>query len=102
MTPWPMVPLGQVLRQRREFIQIDDLATYKRPRVQLHALGVLLRAEVPGALIKTNQQQVCRTSELLVAEIDAKVGGFGIVPAALDGSSVSSHYFPFTVHETKR
>ena len=101
MTPWPMVPLGQVLRQRREFIQIDDLATYKRPRVQLHALGVLLRDEVPGALIKTKQQQVCRTSELLVAEIDAKVGGFGIVPAALDGSIVSSHYFLFTVDETK-
>jgi type I restriction enzyme S subunit len=73
------VRLGEVIRQRKEFITIDDLTVYKRPRVQLHAQGILLRDEVPGALIKTKSQQVCHTGEFLVAEIDAKVGGFGIV-----------------------
>lgn len=100
-TAWPTVPLEEVLRQRKEFIQIDDLTSYKRPRVQLHARGILVRDEVPGTLIKTKRQQVCRTGEFLVAEIDAKVGGFGIVPASLDGSIVSSHYFLFEVDETK-
>ncbi|MGH6680528.1 MAG: restriction endonuclease subunit S, partial [Bradyrhizobium sp.] len=66
---------------------------YRRPRVQLHAQGIVLRDAVPGAQIKTKKQQVARAGEFLVAEIDAKVGGFGILPDDLDGSIVSSHYF---------
>ena len=58
--PWPSVPLGQVLQQRKEFITIDDLASYRRPRVQLHEQGVVLRDIVQGAEIKTKEQQVCR------------------------------------------
>ena len=98
---WPTVRLGEVLRHRKEFITIDDLTNYKRPRVQLHVQGIVQRDEVPGALIKTKTQQVCRTGEFLVAEIDAKVGGFGIVPESLNGSIVSSHYFLFVVDEAK-
>jgi type I restriction enzyme S subunit len=95
--PWHSVRLGEVLQYRKEFITIDDLTTYKRPRVRLHAQGVVLRDEVVGAVIKTKQQQVCQSGELLVAEIDAKVGGFGMIPEALDGAIVSSHYFLFGV-----
>jgi len=98
---WPTVRLGEVLRHRKEFVTIDDLAIYKRPRVQLHAQGIVQRDEVAGALIKTKTQQVCRAGEFLVAEIDAKVGGYGIVPEALDGAIVSSHYFLFVVDESK-
>ncbi len=101
MKPWPTVRLGEVLRHRKEFITIDDLTNYKRPRVQLHVQGIIQRDEVPGASIKTKTQQVCRAGEFLVAEIDAKVGGFGIVPESLAGSIVSSHYFLFVVDETK-
>ncbi len=98
---WPTAALGEVLRERKEFITIDDLRSYKRPRVQLHAQGVVQRDEVMGALIKTKKQQVCRTGEFLVAEIDAKVGGFGMVPDELDRAIVSSHYFLFVLDETK-
>ncbi|MCI0744492.1 MAG: restriction endonuclease subunit S [Verrucomicrobia subdivision 3 bacterium] len=98
---WPTAKLGEVLRHRKEFITIDDLTNYKRPRAQLHVQGIVLRDEVPGALIKTKTQQVCRAGEFLVAEIDAKVGGFGIVPESLDGSIVSSHYFLFLIDDAK-
>lgn len=98
---WPDVRLGEVVRHRKQFITIDDLTPYRRPRVKLHAQGIVPRDEVPGALIKTKQQQVCRGGEFLVAEIDAKVGGFGIVPDALDGSIVSSHYYLFVVDDAK-
>jgi type I restriction enzyme S subunit len=99
--PWPRVRLGEVVRHRKEFVTIDDATTYKRPRVQLHAQGIVVRGEVAGAFIKTKKQQVCRGGEFLVAEIDAKVGGFGIVPEALDGSIVSSHYFLFSLDEAR-
>lgn len=38
---------------------------------------------------------------MLVAEIDAKLGGFGIVPDDLEGAIVSSHYFLFEINELK-
>jgi restriction endonuclease S subunit len=94
---WPTARLGEVLRHRKKFVTIDDVMIYRRPRVQLHAQGIIPRDEVPGALIKTKQQQVCRAGEFLVAEIDAKVGGFGIVPSALDGAIVNSHDFLFEI-----
>lgn len=98
---WPNVHLEEVITQRKEFIFIDDLEVYKRCRVQLHAKGIVLRDLVPGLEIKTKKQQVCRAGEFLVAEIDAKVGGFGVVPDELDGAIVSSHYFLFEIDETK-
>jgi type I restriction enzyme S subunit len=98
---WPMVPLSEVITHRKEFIRISDFETYKRCRVQLHAKGILLRDSVSGAEIKTKEQQICHAGEFLVAEIDAKVGGFGVVPDELDGSIVSSHYFLFQVREQK-
>lgn len=93
---WPHVPLEDVVIHRKEFIQINDLEKYKRCRVQLHAQGVVLRDEVEGSLIKTKKQQVCHANEFLVAEIDAKMGGFGLVPSELEGAVVSSHYFLFS------
>jgi type I restriction enzyme S subunit len=98
---WKIVSLGEVIRQRKEFIEIDDIQTYKRARVQLHAKGIVLRDIVEGSLVKTKRQQVSRAGEFLVAEIDAKVGGFGMVPDELDGAIVSSHYFLFQIAETK-
>src|SRR5262244_2875480 len=63
--------------------------------------GIVLRDTISGAEIKTKKQQVCKAGDFLVAEIDAKVGGFGVVPDDLDGSIVSSHYFLFEVNERK-
>lgn len=99
MKAWPVVSLAEVLRHRKEFITIDDTQQYKRCRVQLHAKGVLLRDTVSGTDIKTKKQQVCRAGEFLVAEIDAKMGGFGLVPDALEGAVVSSHYFLFEIDD---
>ena len=101
VSSWPTVRLDTVITHRKEFIQIDDLAEYKRCRVQLHTKGIVLRDIIEGAAIKTKSQQVCRAGEFLVAEIDAKVGGFGIVPNDLDGAIVSSHYFLFTIDESQ-
>jgi len=94
---WSRVPLSEVMQHRKAFIQIDDTETYQLCRVQLHAKGVVLRNRTTGADIRTKKQQVCRAGDFLVAEIDAKMGGFGIVPEELDGAIVSSHYFLFDI-----
>lgn len=96
---YPQIPLGTAIRHRNAFIEIDDTDSYKRCRVKLHAAGIVLRDEMQGSEIKTKRQQVCRAGEFLVAEIDAKLGGFGIVPEGLHGAIVSSHYFLFEIDE---
>jgi type I restriction enzyme S subunit len=97
---WPVTELGRVVRHRKDFIEIDDSEIYKRCRVQLHTKGIVLRDKIQGIDIQTKKQQVCRAGELLVAEIDAKVGGYGVVPDSLDGAIVSSHYFLFEIDES--
>ena len=99
MMGWPVVALGEVVRHRKEFVTIEPDKTYFRCRVQTSARGIVLRDRVPGDAIKTKKQQVCRAGEFLVAEIDAKLGGYGIVPDELNGVIVSSHYFLFEVDE---
>ena len=89
MRPWPAVQLGKVIQQRRDFVFIDDFSEFKRCRVQLHAQGIVLRDAVSGAEIKTKKQQVCKAGDFLVAEIDAKIGGFGIVPDDLHVQSLA-------------
>ncbi|MCG2724692.1 MAG: restriction endonuclease subunit S [Elusimicrobia bacterium] len=98
---WPLVGLGKLIVHRNEFIVIQDDAKYKRCRVQVHAQGIVLRDEVTGFEIRTKKQQVCRTNDFLVAEIDAKVGGYGIIPTYLDGAIVSSHYFLYKIDQKK-
>lgn len=97
------VPLAELITHRKGFITINDAETYSRCRVQLRAQGVVRRdkAAVAGSAIKTKKQQVCRAGDFLVAEIDAKLGGFGIVPPELNGAVVSSHYFLFDVREER-
>lgn len=97
MSSWPRVPLRRLITQSRDVMSVDDLATYRRCGVQLRGEGALLRDEVLGQAIRTKQQQVCRAGQLLVAEIDAKLGGFAVVPPELEGAIVSSHYFLFAI-----
>lgn len=101
MSAWPLVRLGEVIRHRKGSITIDDATTYKLCRVQLHRRGVVLREHRAGAEIRTKKQQVCRAGDFLVAEMDAKVGGYGFVPPDLDGAIVSSHYFLFELDEAR-
>jgi type I restriction enzyme, S subunit len=98
---WKMVKLSEVLKHRKGFIQIDDFQKYKLCRVQTSARGIVLRSEVYGSEIRTKKQQVCKAGDFLVAEIDAKMGGYGIVPEDLEGAIVSSHYFLYDIIEDK-
>jgi type I restriction enzyme, S subunit len=99
MTEYPFVHMGSFLRERKEFITIDDMEVYKRAKVQWYGKGTILRDKVPGIEIKTKQQQVIRTNEFVVAEIDAKDGSFGVTPEELDGAIVSSHYFVYEIDQ---
>lgn len=95
---WYWGKLGDALVQRKAYVEIDNGQSYKRVTVQLHGRGVILRDVIQGSNITTKKQYVLHTDDFLVAEIDAKVGGFGIVPAEANEAIVSSHYFIFEVN----
>ena len=94
---YPRVPLDKLLRHRKEWITIADDELYKRVTVRLHGGDIVLRDTVYGRQLRTKRQQVARAGQVLVAEIDAKSGAFGVVPPELDGAIVSSHYFLYDV-----
>jgi type I restriction enzyme S subunit len=94
---YPLASMGSFLRLRKEFFVIDDVEEYQLVTVQLHARGIKERNRVVGADIKTKRQQRIKAGDLLVAEIDAKVGGYGIVPDEYAGAIVSSHYFLYEI-----
>jgi restriction endonuclease S subunit len=91
-------PLSDFIEQQKEFITIEDQNEYKRITIKLHRKGIVPRDIIKGYEIKTKKQQVCKENQLLVAEIDAKVGGYGIVSKELENSIVSSHYFLFNIN----
>lgn len=98
---WETVKLKEVISHRKGFIEIDDETEYKLVTVKLHRKGVILRENLKGYQIKTKKQQVCKAGDFIVAEMDAKFGGYGFVPDDLEGAIVSSHYFLFEVDEYK-
>lgn len=89
------VRIGEIARHRKGSIVIHDDIEYKLCRVQLHRRGVVLREIRRGSEIKTKKQQICRNGDLVVAEMDAKFGGYGFIGEDLDGAIVSSHYYLF-------
>ncbi|MFM6117679.1 MAG: restriction endonuclease subunit S [Sphaerospermopsis kisseleviana] len=104
MSKWEFVKLKEILRHQKikdRSFQIDDATEYKLCRVQIHRKGVVLRQRQFGHEIKTKKQQLCRTGDLIVAEMDAKFGGYGFIPGDLDGAIVSSHYYLYEVDYSK-
>ncbi|WP_368499991.1 N-6 DNA methylase [Herbiconiux sp. A18JL235] len=97
---FPLRPLGDCITLVRDRHQLVEDQHYRRVRVALHGRGLALRDEVTGREVKTKTQYFVRQDQFVVAEIDAKLGGMGIVPPDLDGAVVSSHYFSFDVDQS--
>jgi type I restriction enzyme, S subunit len=101
ISQYPLVKMGQFLKLRKEFFLINDSEKYRLATVQIHSKGIRERSRLLGIEIKTKKQQRIKAGELLVAEIDAKVGGFGVVPPDLDGAIVSGHYFLYEIDQNQ-
>jgi len=77
---FPKVELRELITPANGTITIEDDKRYKLLTCKLHGQGVVFREYSQGEDIKTKTQQVVRENQLLVAEIDAKNGGYGVVP----------------------
>lgn len=94
-TPWPEVPLEELLRPVRESVTIEDNALYNQVTVSMHGRGVRLRQTVPGRAIKTKNQFKARAGRFIYSRIDARNGAMGVVPDELDGAVVTGDFPTF-------
>lgn len=98
---FPKAELRKLITPTNGTITIEDDTRYKLLTCKLHGQGVVFREYALGGDIKTKSQQVVKENQLLVAEIDAKNGGYGVVPSDGDGAIVSSHYFLYDIDTRK-
>ena len=92
---------SEIMKESKNTITIDNEKQYQRITVKLHGRGVLPRDVIYGKKIKTKKQKLVKTGQFIVAELDAKFGGFGTIPKELEDSIVSSHYFLFDLDTGK-
>ena len=95
------VPFSEIMTENKEYIIIDDQTQYQRITVKLHGKGVVSRDFVMGKKLRTKKQKLAKTNQFVVAELDAKFGGFGVIPENLEDSIVSSHYYLFDLDPDK-
>lgn len=98
---YPQVSFSEIMKENKDITVIDDTRKYQRITVKLHGGGVFSRDVVYGKEIKTKQQKVTKANQFIVAEIDAKLGGFGVISPEFEGTIVSSHYFLFDLDKTR-
>ena len=98
---YTLKPFSEIMTENKNAITINDKTEYQRITVKLHGVGITPRDQILGKKIKTKEQKLTKTNQFIVAEIDAKLGAFGIIPKELENSIVSSHYFLFDLDSSK-
>lgn len=96
---WRTVRLGDVLTLQRRPVAIEDDREYQQVTVRIRGRGLASRGVVAGSRIATKRQFEVSTGQLVTSKIDARNGGFGLVPPELDGAIVSGDFLAFQVDE---
>ncbi len=96
---WVDVRLGDVLRRRRDVVDVEAGVTYKRLRIQVKGRGILLRDEVDGSVIGTKRQFSVRAGQFVLSKIDARNGAFGILPDECDGAIITGNFWAYDIDE---
>jgi type I restriction enzyme, S subunit len=95
---WDRVPLHQLLFRSEERICLNSKEKYREVTVRLWGKGVILRREVTGAEIASNNRFVVRAEQFIISRIDARNGAFGLVPDSLDGAIVTNDFPIFNLN----
>lgn len=94
------IEIGQILKQKKQTISLDDKKEYKQITVKMNGKGAVLRGLKKGSEIKTKRQFVANTGDFIMSKIDARNGAFAIVPSDLDGAIVTQDFPLFAVNES--
>src|SRR4051794_40739350 len=98
---FPLVPLGEVLTQYREYIDSPEPREYPKLSVKLYGKGVVLDAPADGSSLRMQRHQIAKSGQVILSEIWGKKGAIGFVPPEGDGALCTSHFFLFDVNQEK-
>lgn len=93
---WKEVPLGTLLTREKTPVAVEATETYKQITVRLHHKGAVLRQEVTGDKVGSNQY-LARQGQFILSGIDARHGAFALVPESLDGAIVTNDFWVFNI-----
>ena len=96
-TPWPTVRLGEVLRQRRPEITVEQTESYQFAGVYCFGRGVFRGQERNGNEFAYPTLSRLRAGEFVYPKLMAWEGAFGVVPANCDGCYVSPEFPVFEI-----
>lgn len=94
---WRTVRLGAVTKQVRVRISPEPASRYRLLGVRGRGLGPFLREELLGSQSKAVALTPVRQGQFIYNRLFAGSGSFGVIPAELDGSWVSSEFPLFDV-----
>lgn len=97
---WQTVKLGDILKRKKNLVEIKDDEEYKLVTVRLFHKGVNLRKVAKGNELSSNKMHSVKTGEFILSGIDARHGAFGIVPAELEGAVVSNDFWCLSFDES--
>lgn len=98
---YPMVPLGEVLVQYQEYIEMPEPKMYPKLSVKLYGKGVVLDEPTDGISLKMKRHQIAHSGQVILSEIWGKKGAIGFVPPEGDGALCTSHFFLFDLCEDR-
>lgn len=98
---WPLVPLGEVLTQYKEYIESPEPKIYPKLSVKLYGKGVIIDSPTDGTTLKMKRHQIAKSGQVILSEIWGKKGAIGFVPPEGEGALCTSHFFLFDVNSSR-
>jgi len=83
---WPLVPLGEVLTQYKEYIESPEPKKYPKLSVKLYGKGVIVDSPTDGTTLKMKRHQIAKSGQVILSEIWGKKGAIGFVPPEGEGA----------------
>ena len=96
-----LISFSKILKEDKNTFTVEDKREYQRISVRLHGQGIFERDYITGLELDVKEQKYARKNQFVVAAIDAKMGGYGVLPEQYDGSIVSSHYYLFDIDTSR-
>jgi len=101
MKAWPLISLGEILKQDTQYLSEPEPRLYRKLSVKLYGRGVVLDTPADGGSVKMRKHQLARSGQVILSEIWAKKGAIGIVSPEGDGALCTAHFFLFDIDESK-
>jgi type I restriction enzyme S subunit len=98
---WPLVPLGEVLKQVSRSEKVDPTKEYRLLGVRLDGQGPFLRETKLGSQSSAAQLYQVQNGDFIYSRLFAWRGAFGVIGSTLDGCYVSNEFPTFLPHPDK-